>query len=647
MGMRPGQSADRSGPPPWHANPADRRARSEIAVNGNDVVLALLLALLSTSLAYRFGTGNQLEQIPLILRQLDPSYLVNDYFVSTSVEFGPRVYFAKLLAGVCQVLPLPWAYGAFTFLSDLALIAVTQWAARSIVGADRLGGAIASVLALGVSSFHLGDATQIRYEVFQPASLAIPGALWAVGLGLRGRPILAAVVASISSLPHPLYGVQAGAIALGTAFFVLLLAPKDRGASVNERQGRPTSLAWRSALGKTAVGAAVLGASIAVFWWLPYRAVNAGAVLSDAEFFEILARFRSPHHYLPSHFRPADYITAGLFVVATGLALERWSRRVSPRAAVLFLLPMLAALAGCLAGTAFTELWPIRAVVTLQPFRLLSILKWMGYLLFGWLLASYWQRPPNALARPLVAASLLSTGGTHPLVTAASLFLIRLQDSRWFRVSQKITIAVMVVAAGFLWLMFGSRKEGIYLVTALGLVVAFSQVRRTLKAAATLVATTFVLGLALNREGAGDVDLPSVVPVYSLADHRDMRAETARAAAKHTPPDAVFVTPPAFGVLRIIGERALVVDFKLLPLQDEGMREWRDRIRVVYGEVQGGGFTALHALEQAYRATTDVHLRELRDRYGATHAVLYSDTPTAMPVLYVNDSYRIVALSSR
>src|SRR5207237_8671985 len=132
-----------------------------------------------------------------------------------------------------------------------------------LVGADRLGAALAAVMAVGVSSFHLGDAAQVHYKIFGPASLSIPGALWAVGLGLRGRPIAAALVASISSLPHPLYGTEGGAIALGAAFFALLFPP-DQQDSATRIDGRRTSLTWRTALVKTTAGAAILGAAVLV-----------------------------------------------------------------------------------------------------------------------------------------------------------------------------------------------------------------------------------------------------------------------------------------------------------------------------------------------------------------------------------------------
>jgi hypothetical protein len=111
--------------------------------------------------------------------------------------------------------------------------------------------------------------------------------------------------------------------------------------------------------------------------------------------------------------------------------------------------------------------------------------------------------------------------------------------------------------------------------------------------------------------------------------------------------DAIFVVPPAFGILRVVGRRALVVDFKAIPLQDGAMREWRDRMRFVYGQVEGGGFPALARLEQAYRTITDSHLRRIAARYGATHAVLFADSKTALPEVYADSSYKVVELTAR
>jgi hypothetical protein len=155
----------------------------------------------------------------------------------------------------------------------------------------------------------------------------------------------------------------------------------------------------------------------------------------------------------------------------------------------------------------------------------------------------------------------------------------------------------------------------------------------------------FVAVIVSNRTAPAATS--ALRPVLSGDDLQDSDARMARAAAAHSASDAVFVVPPNFGVLRFVGQRALVVDFKSIPFQDQHMREWRERIRQVYGDVQGGGVAANRALEEAYRKVADARLHDLAVRYGATHAVLFADTPTALPVLAVNEAYRLVRLDFR
>lgn len=614
----------------------DQSSRADLSVNGGDALFVALLALISTLFSYRFGSGNQVEQIPIILRQLDPGYLVNDFFVTSSTEFGPRLYYAKALAWIAQFIPLSWTYLGLTFLTDMSLVVVTQWAARRIVGTGRLGAAIASVMVLGLTSFHLGEATQIRYEVFQPASLAIPGALWAVGLGLLGRPIAAAIVAALSSLPHPLYGAEGGAVALATAFIALLVAPSGGNPPPGQGLRHWRAWAWRDALLRTAAGAAILGIFLALFWWWPYRNINLGAGLSNSEFFDILARFRAPHHYLPGQFPLQDYVAAALFLAVAAFGFERWMRSVSPGRAFLFMVPAFIAILGCVAGTVFSEIWPLRAVLTLQPFRLLSILKWEGFLLLGWLFACYWRSSPVAFARHYTVMSLLSGGVTHPAVSFAVLSLIRFHRKFNVFLPDFLVAAGMAIVTGVLWLVFGKFDEQVYLLVAFGFTALFVSRWRNL-------AVVLVLGISLWVVIA-DPDELAVAPVFTLSSQQDIAARTARAAAQVTPSDALLVTPPQFGLLRIQGQRALVVDFKSIPFQDVEMLEWRERMRVVYGEVEEGGFKAARAFDKAYRQISDAHLLELAGLYGATHALLYLDTPTQLPEIYANDSYRIVEL---
>lgn len=612
-------------------------------ITGADLMFALLLALISTGLSYQYAVGNQLEQLPIILQQLDKSYLPHDFFLMTAREFGPRIYFVKFVSALSELLPLPWSYAVLTALSDLALVIVTLWVSRSFLGASRLAAAVASVWTLGLGSFYLGDATQIRYEVFQPASLAIPGALWALGLGLRGRPIAAALVAGIASLPHPLYGAMSGAIALATAFIGILLTSGDATAS-SVRSVLADTAAWRRAFLRTIPGAVVLALILGVFWLLPYAAVVKTAALSSTEFVDILIRFRSPHHYLPSAFRGVDYVSTAFFLAAMLLAYLSWAHSVAWRTRVILLVPVVSVLAGCVIGTIFSEWLPLRAVLTLQLFRFLCIVKWLGFMLIANLLISHWQKPAHAMVRPLVVLSLVSGGASSPLVSVAVLVLLRLCS---VRIAPMLQFTAMAAMSVFLWWYVRSGDDFVYLVLALTM-LALWELRRTQgPVLAALFTGALMFFLTQNRGADPLLRFSPLVPIFDATDQQDTRATTARAVAAHTKPSDLLIAPPEFGLLRVIGKRALVVDFKSVPLQDAAMREWYRRMHEVYGETATGGHAAARDMDAAYHAMTDQHLEHLAQEFGATHALLYADAATTLPVVFSNETYRLVRLSPK
>ena len=366
----------------------------------------VVVALLSTLVSYRYGVGNQLEQLPAILNRIDPGFLSADPFVQSAAQFGPRYYFVQLLAWAGSIIPLSMAYLVGTFLTDLALLWVTVWAARRIFGCDRMAAMVAGVLVLGVSGFHLGDATQVRYEVFQPASMALPGAVLAVALGILGRPLSAVAVAVAISIFHPIYGAHAGLLGLGTGFISLLIVERH---------------SWASAFLRVLAATVLFAGALYWMWWLPFQQVNAGFSLSSEQLFDILGRFRAPHHYLPSHFRPPDFVATTAFIVATALAYRNW--RTSDAAGpyrLVILVPLLGVAVGCLAGWLFSEVWPLAIVLSVQPFRLLSVLKWIGLTLIAWYVTGLW-RSEGVRGKTLAACSSLTGGAAFSLVTLAVL----------------------------------------------------------------------------------------------------------------------------------------------------------------------------------------------------------------------------------
>jgi hypothetical protein len=96
-----------------------------------------------------------------------------------------------------------------------------------------------------------------------------------------------------------------------------------------------------------------------------------------------------------------------------------------------------------------------------------------------------------------------------------------------------------------------------------------------------------------------------------------------------------------------LAKRPIVVDWTSIPFQAGAMREWRRRIRVVYGDVPGGGFVAQEAMSRNYRSIAPEKLAQLSAEFNAPFAVLYRETPWPGPILYENDAFKAVRLESR
>jgi len=114
---------------------------------------------------------------------------------------------------------------------------------------------------------------------------------------------------------------------------------------------------------------------------------------------------------------------------------------------------------------------------------------------------------------------------------------------------------------------------------------------------------------------------PSPDPRYSLLWQTPaQQAEQALYAwvGRATPADAQFAVPPMLEFFRLRTGRAIVVDFKALPLNRTGLVEWYRR-----NEAQSGLAhpASLAAIARAWEGADEARLDQLACRYGVTHAV--------------------------
>lgn len=577
------------------------------------VVYALLAGTLATFIhGYYFGRINHVEQLPQILRAMDHSYLTRDFALNATTGYGPRFFYTRLLAFLGRVFGLPAVFLVLTCLQNAAVALVTYFAARRLLAGSQPAAVAACVLVLAVRSVKLGEADYLVLPGLIPASLVTAPALLAVWFGLRGRPLAAALVALPAVLIHPLLGLLCGGLGIATAG---IAEPRK---------------ALRAGL--VLAGFALLGG---LLWVVP--ASRGG--LSARQLLDIYARFRAPHHILPSRFPPADYLALGAFLAAVTIAGRRLFRAGAADAVVLRRLPILAGLllALWLAGYVFVEVVPTRIGITMQAFRLTLVVKWLGLML----LAGAAVRQLEGGEPASGALTLAGTGAGQPwtaLVAAAS--------PRFGPLTPALVFAVALLLQSLL----GFSVKELHALVALGLlsVIYHALKRPAWRYPVTALAVLLWVGLiVVNR----DHRLPLIggllarsAPTLRLEEAADGERRAVAFCRAALPPDAVVLTPPDLGSFRLTAQRAIVVDFKYAVPLDSGMLEWRQRLEDCYGPVTGSGWNAAAEMDRNYRQITDSRVLMAGRRYGATHALLYGDTRTALPVLYRDAGYQLVAV---
>ena len=605
--------------------------RRRLDLSTRDITLLAVLTALPL-LGYQFGVGNQVEQFPIIERLRDPHFIAGDFYTDSAATFGPRYYYSLLLSVLKRIASFPVVVLLLTCAANLALVLVTFAAARTRLGATAAGAAIAAALAVANSSFPLGLAAYVRYESFQPASLAVPLSLLGFVWLSDGKRFAAVAAFFGAALFHPLIGPQAALIAFAACALADLAARRPIG----------------SLLAYVPSGA-LFAALLFVAWVLPGTSSQGGS-LSSEEFFAIFPAFRSPHHYLGTTFPLSHYVQLAAFVAAMAVLVvqgRRVGERSDLRTRLIFATGIVLVL--CATSLVLVDGLHNRIAASAQIFRALLIVKWAGFVLFG-AVAGRWLSSGRPLLMAAPFAVLVATGAAQPLVmlgvTLAVLLAERIPIGRRTEIA---LAALLLVAVGGLTLQIGAREEAVRAALA-GLSIGLLYLAPIALVPASAIAVLLTLALIafgwFNRE-RNWVDADIFQPTYQWADVKGDDADIARWAKANTPPGAVWITPPQFEAFRLLAERPVVVDWTSIPFQEDAMREWRRRIRVVYGDVPGGGFVALQGLERNYRSIRPERLAQLSVEFNAPFAVIDRRTPWAGAILYENGAYKAVSLRSR
>ena len=588
------------------------------------LILCCIFASLTTLFQYiDFGLEDQKSELPLVMRAIDPFYLTSDFYTNSASTFGPRYFYTKFIALILSKKSLPYFFFLLTLLTNMAIALVTFYFSRDLFSGSSAAGLLAVLLVMSIPTFNLGFFSHVYSRQLLSNTIVIPlvlGSLWAA---FRNKPFLCALTAGAAVLLHPTFGAEAGLL----AFFVLIVS-----AVLKRRES--ASLDWKKHALKIGGAMAVFILFVAV----PLIPYLSSPRIETKQFLDIETQFRHPHHNFLSHL--SEFDLALYFFLAVGIAWymlskkKSWPKHFSSVILSLFLFIILF----CLAGLFFIEVFPSRLWAVARPFRLIFVLKWMGLIILGGHMADVYDRRQKGKApweAVCMAVSMLS-----PLTMAVShvAMILKKKINRIRLMFENFVLSGILtgVFAAYLVLVWEPRWQ-VVLVYMLFILLYVFYVSQP-------ITWLFYVGVAVVLFAFPVSFMNDAGPKITFTRMSGQMAQVASFARESTSATAVFLTPPDFGLFRLMAERAIVVNWRSFPFQEMAMIEWKKRMEECYGKTESVGHQARDDMIEHYRNIDDSRIRFLQSEYGISYCVLFKETQSGFPVLYENERFKIVSL---
>lgn len=596
----------------------------------------LFISVTATLFSYQYLGFPQYEMLWIILRAMDPSYLVNDLFVNSSANFNEDYFFAHFIILLQKVIELPVLFFVLTLLINIAQGWTAFLLGKHLFNGNKFAGIVGALLVISVSSMAIGYGPFLMRNDLIPSHLIRPLLFYALLMGLKDKPVQVSILAGIASFIHPLEGPVTGFLLLGMLFIQKLLN-KERTIS----EYRPILY-----------GVLILCACTAIFV-VPYYLQQTNG-LSDELFIEIML-FRFPNHYLPSYFfKPKLVIMALGFLITCVLSIRIWLRNSTTDKKMvqsIFIISSLLLIL-CLGGYLFVEVLPQRIWVIAHPFRFLYIIKLFGLLLIGGVLAEMIQKPTNKWTGWILFFSTIQLWATACLLLLKG-FEDKLKKTSLIKglLSHPLLQGLLVVILiyflpGFI------RKFTLVFFFCIVLLWVFVYWKKRIYYGLLLLS---VLAILVNIFIVPQVELPEAIasrsekyfrPKVYQTDEKFKESGVAAFIKENTPESSVLIVPAGKGSLRLLANRALVVDLIGIPMEDKGLIEWYSRLKNVYSLPKDVPLGIKDNYNFGVFKPEDSLLIKLSSLYNASYAVVDKQKNTELEVLYEDNHFKLIDLSN-
>lgn len=577
---------------------------------------------------YTFGFWDHSIHLPWVLREMDPSFLPGDFLIGAAPSHTSLAFVA--LARLAEVLGLAWA----CFLLHLAC--VTLMITGSAALARALFPALPPLALSALAACLVIPSQETWASISSMDDHLLPRGtvgllLHALALGARGRPHLAYGLVGLVVNIHPTTAAHTAAI--------LWVQQALTGARRKHLITAPLVM--------------VLAAAPLIIHALRGGGVGAVPTPAPSDWAEI-ANGAFPFHF---EIRSVDGHLWVILGAQTACALLAW-RHLGGRS-------LLACGLGVLLVSALGFLgWEVLRLPFARQLHPYESTRFMHYLAMcgaAALMLAWWRDEDAGLHRRLLSLVAASVGLSRYALWAATCAFLT-----WARTASRVWAALALAAMlPGLWM---ARREA----SASGASEpGRAGERRVAALLAGVAAWGGVFAIAIAALGLRSVRIHGERPpsAWACEEHP---AEVAleercgltlsRWAREALPADAMVAMPPYF-FHPLTGFRHRARRGMLTVHKDGGesnfdvafARAWRERMLALAGldaapevplaiETEVWTDAAVKPYLEGYRRADDARLRELRRRFGVTHAIVEKGVHVgeiAMPVVYEDAAYRI------
>ncbi|MBI1289805.1 hypothetical protein GC173_00985 [bacterium] len=534
---------------------------------------------------HRFGVGNHDFLLTFLRRIADPYYLAPDVILSNPPSHP------QLLHAIAPLVANFGENGAFLMLhvgTRLFLLMGVWRLAMALLPGRPLIAVFAMLATFAEPRLRVGSHF-LQGGHWEPAFLGMAAAVWTLAIGIRfiereSHWITLAMVAGFGFFAHLFIGGPIFVVVGAAAF---LAGRRDR--------------EWLQAM----LGAVALGSVT----WLPaligFLQGSSGPI-TGTQVIQLL-QFRHPHHHQPWTWPVADFLQAGVFLLAAVWCWWRISDRGAYRRLAVPAVLLAWFLVTCVAFVVLGRMQVVPIIAYLQPFRLLSLLLLIGVL-------------------GMLEAGWRSTAGHGTVARLVVLFVMLIL----FRLQSLLGPAVVALHAAFCAWQGDMRALPAHSWTpprrrwlALGALLGFGGIVSLQRSEALRNLTNRV-----HREHW----------LVAVEPNDPDRRELTEWIRDNTPGHALFAIPPAMDGFRLWEQRPIVVDLKNIPYRAPDLAEWAERYALA---ANIDPYVPFVKIPQADAPPWQMVL--VATTYGARYVVL-REPVNDRSVVFHNDSYTVLDL---